>query len=332
MSMFSRVAVQCLVASVALVSLCGVCYRLHFNLATVALLLMVLVVLASRVGSFYSSIFASIIAALCLAHIAPPAFSFRVADPLDDLAIAAFLVTSFIISSLVSKVRMHAEEALSSVNKKVIEAEERERHQIADVLHENIGQRLNMLALGIEHLEMDASNLAFDLPSRTDALHNQTLELLDDCKALAHELYSPRLEYIGLAAVMSSFCREFGKRKDIEIDFRSEGLPDLIPSDISLCLFRVLQEALHNAVQHSGVRQFNVTLNGKSDEIQLAVSDSGVGVNPETVRKAGGLGLNRMKERLKLVRGTLSIVSQPKRGTTIHARVPLGGDSVRVAG
>jgi signal transduction histidine kinase len=75
-----------------------------------------------------------------------------------------------------------------------------------------------------------------------------------------------------------------------------------------------------------------VQLNGTSDQIQLSVIDSGVGVKPETLGKAGGLGLNRMKERLKLVKGTLSIDSQPKRGTTIHARVPLGGDSMRVAG
>ena len=74
--MFWRSVVQCLVASAALVSLCSICYRLHFNLATVALLLMIVVVLVSRIGSFVSSIFASIIAALCLAHIAPPAFSF----------------------------------------------------------------------------------------------------------------------------------------------------------------------------------------------------------------------------------------------------------------
>ena len=127
MFMFSRSAAQSLVASVALVSLCSICYRLHFNLATVALLLMIVVVVASR----FSSISASIIAVLCLAHIAPPAFSFRVDDPFDVVAVNAFFITSLIIARLVLTVRQQAEEALSSVSYRVIEAEEQERRRIA---------------------------------------------------------------------------------------------------------------------------------------------------------------------------------------------------------
>jgi signal transduction histidine kinase len=108
----------------------------------------------------------------------------------------------------------------------------------------------------------------------------------------------------------------------MEIDFKSDDLPSSVPPEISLCLFRVLQEALHNAAKHSGVRQFDVQLKETANEIHLTVSDCGVGFNLETARKAGGLGLNHMQERLKLVKGSFSIDSQPNRGTTIHARVP----------
>jgi len=158
------------------------------------------------------------------------------------------------------------------------------------------------------------------------------LEILTDVKALAHELYSPRLEYLGIAAVMSSFCKELGERKRVAINFRSDGLPSAIPPEISLCLFRVLQEALHNAVKHSGVRQVDARLWGTSDQIQLTVSDFGIGFNLGTAREVGALGINRMQERLKLVKGSLFIDSQAKRGTTIRARVPLslGSDSTRV--
>jgi signal transduction histidine kinase len=149
------------------------------------------------------------------------------------------------------------------------------------------------------------------------------LEILTDVKGLAHELHSPRLEYLGLAAVMRSFCAEFGERKKVEIDFRSDGLPSLVPPDISLCLFRVLQEALFNAMKHSGVRQFDVQLQGTSDEIHLTVSEYGAGFNVEAARKGRGFGLNHLEERLKLVKGVLSIESQPERGTRILARVPL---------
>ena len=96
-----RSAAECLVASLALILLTVVFYRLHFNLATASLLYVIVVVALSRSGSFVSSIVTSVVAALCLAHLAPPAHSFRVDNPLDVVAIAAFLVTSLIIASLV---------------------------------------------------------------------------------------------------------------------------------------------------------------------------------------------------------------------------------------
>jgi signal transduction histidine kinase len=131
---------------------------------------------------------------------------------------------------------------------------------------------------------------------------------------------------------MSSFCRDFGNRKGIEIDFRSDGLPSPVPQGIALCLLRVLQEALLNAVKHSGVRQLNVRLSGTSDEIHLTVSDCGVGFDLEAARKAAGLGLNRIQERLKLVNGQLAIDSQSQIGTTIHARVPLNSKTNSAVG
>jgi signal transduction histidine kinase len=105
---------------------------------------------------------------------------------------------------------------------------------------------------------------------------------------------------------MRSFCTDFREQQRVEIDFRSYSLPNLVPLDVSLCLFRVLQAALHNAVEHSGVRNFEVQLNGTSDEIHLTVSDCGVGFNLETARTSPGLGINHMEERLKLVRGTFN--------------------------
>jgi PAS domain S-box-containing protein len=221
--------------------------------------------------------------------------------------------------------RKRVEEALSYMSRTVIEAEEWERNRIARELHEDIGQRLSLLAIGIEGLRDNLTDQTVQLLDRMDAVRKETLGILTDVKSTAHELHSPRLEYLGLAAVMRSFCKEFGERKRVEIDFKSNGLPSLVPPDISLCLFRVLQEALHNAMKHSGVRQFDVQLQGTPDEIHLTVSDSGAGFNLEAARK--GRGLIRIEQRLKLVKGTFSIESQPKSGTTIHARVPLSSGS-----
>jgi signal transduction histidine kinase len=133
---------------------------------------------------------------------------------------------------------------------------------------------------------------------------------------------------------MRGLCQEFGEQEKAEIDFKTHGLPSPVPPDISLCLFRVLQEALHNSAKHSGVRRFEVQLWGMSDEILLTVRDSGAGFDIEAAKQGRGLGLISMEERLKLLNGTFSIESQPTRGTTIHARVPLGSvsDLMRAAG
>jgi PAS domain S-box-containing protein len=223
--------------------------------------------------------------------------------------------------------RKRVEEALSYMSRTVIEAEERERNRIARDLHEDIGQRLALLAIGIEELKDDLPKPTVQLLDRIDSVWKQTLEVSTDVRASAHELYSPRLEYLGIAAVMRSFCGEFGERKRVEIDFRNYPLPTVVPPDVSICLFRVLQEALHNGLKHSGVQEFQVQLWGASDEIHLTVSDSGAGFDLEAARKGRGLGLIRIEQRLSLLKGTFSIDSQPKRGTTIHARVPLSSES-----
>ena len=328
-----RSAAECLVASLAVLLLTVVCYRMHLNLATASLLYVIVIVLVSRTGSSAASILASIVAALGLTYIVPPAFSFRVRDPLDVVAISTFLLTSCIIARLMYRVRKQTEDALSSVSNRVIEAEEQERRRIASELHEDIGQRLTLLTIETEQLEADAANPIVDVPSRMHSVRKQTLEILADVKLLAHELHSPRLQYLGIATVMSSFCKEFGERKRVEIDFRSDGIPSFVPPDVALCLFRVLQEALRNAGNHSGVWQFDVQLSGTSDEIHLTVSDRGVGFDLATTKTGRGLGLNRMQERLKLVKGSLSIDSKPKRGTILYARVPLtsSSDSARAA-
>ena len=322
-----------LLGAIGLALVTFICFRFQVGLAAAALLYLMVVVLLSLEGNFVSSAVVSVLAVGCLDYFfTTPFFNLGMNDLRSYVAIIVFLTISLIITRLVSRVREQAEEALSTVSYKVIEAEEHERHRIAADLHENIGQRLTLLALNIERNKTDALDPSVDMPGRMDAEWKQTLEILNDVKALAHELYSPRLEYLGMAAVMSSFCKEFGERKRVAIDFRSDGLHSAIPSDISVCLFRVLQEALCNAVQHSGMRQVSARLWATPDQIRLTVSDFGVGFNLGAERDAGALGIRRMQERLKLVKGSLFIESHPKHGTIVCARVPLSlrSDAMRV--
>jgi signal transduction histidine kinase len=145
---------------------------------------------------------------------------------------------------------------------------------------------------------------------------------------MSHELHSSTLRYLDLGSAMRGFCAELAKQKKVDISFSHKNVPPGVSQDISLCLFRVLQEALHNAVKHSESRDFNVELCGRASMIHLTVRDSGVGFDPEAAMKGRGLGLNSMQERMKLVDGDLLVESQIHRGTTIHARAPVGVSDV----
>jgi signal transduction histidine kinase len=135
-------------------------------------------------------------------------------------------------------------------------------------------------------------------------------------------LHSSKLEYLGVVAGIRSWCREFAEGQNIEIDFRSD-VVTLPPLETGICLFRVLQEALHNIAKHSGVKRVDVRLTEHANQIHLRVSDSGKGFDVETTMQANGLGLISMRERVRLVNGTIAIESTPMVGTTIDVRVPL---------
>jgi len=230
--------------------------------------------------------------------------------------------------------RKHAEEALLGMGRKLIEAHEQERTRIGRDLHDDFVQRLALLSIELGAVQQDVPDAVSELRTRIGALRDQTTQITNDVQLLSHELHSSKLEYLGIVGATKNFCLEFSERQKVEIDFRSRDLPAALPTELSLSLFRVLQEALRNAMKHSGVKRFEVRLWGSTGEIHLTVSDLGVGFDSGAAMKSTGLGLTSMQERLRLVGGDLSINSQPKRGTTIHARVPFTStsDSARAAG
>jgi PAS domain S-box-containing protein len=230
--------------------------------------------------------------------------------------------------------RKNAEEELFDMSRKLIQAHEQERTRIGRDLHDDVVQRLALLTIELEGVQRDVPDSAGELGRRIGDLRIQTTQITNDVQLLSHELHSSKLEYLGIVGAAKNFCKEFGERQKLEIDFQSHDLPTAPPNELSLSLFRVLQEALRNATKHSGVKRFEVRLWGSTGEIHLTVSDLGAGFDTETALRSTGLGLTSMKERLRLVGGELSINSQPKGGTTIHARVPFNSssDSARAAG
>ena len=222
--------------------------------------------------------------------------------------------------------RKRAEAALFSARLKLIEAQEQERTRIARELHDDIGQRLALLTIELNQLHMNGNGLPAEVRDSLEELGKQSAEIASDTQSLSHELHSARLEYLGITAAMKGFCREFSEKQRVEIDFRSDDVPGSLPPDISLCLFRVLQEALHNSAKHSGARSFVVRLWGAPGEICLSIRDSGTGFDSEAVKESHGIGLISMEERLAIVNGNLYIDSHPNIGTTIYARVPINAE------
>ena len=305
-----------LIGSLALVSLTFICYRLRLNLATGVLLCLIVVALLSLTGDFLASIVVSVVAVLCLVFLAPPSDSFIVSESQDIVAITAFFITSFVIIGLIYRTRKLAHETLTTVRRQLVEAEELGRRRIAGDLYDDVCQRLTLVALQLQQPN-HCDSIAF-----RDKLRSEVSEIATDTQALAHELHFAKLEYLGLPTSIRAFCREFCEQQEVKIDFCNDNMPDL-PLQISTCLFRVLQEALHNSTKHSGVRHFEVELRMAPDTIHLTVNDSGHGFAPKEKLRCGGLGLVTMQERLKLVNGRLLIDSHIGRGTTIHAYVPL---------
>ena len=173
--------------------------------------------------------------------------------------------------------RKVAEEELSLLSGRLIEAQEAERARIARDLHDDIGQRLAVLSLELGQLKRLASNQPTEVHRAVDALLRQTEEIASNVQALSYELHSSKLQLLHVAAAIGGFCSELADQQKLTIDFTHEGVPDDVPPDIALCLFRVLQEASRNAVRHSQVRSFSVDLRGTPDAIQLAVRDAGRG-------------------------------------------------------
>jgi len=209
----------------------------------------------------------------------------------------------------------------------LIEAHEEERTWIARELHDDINQRIALLAVSMGRLEQDIPESADGLTNRLQEEIKHLCDIGSDIQALSHRLHSSKLEYLGLAAAAASFCRELSDQQKVEIEFNSGDIPKKLPQEIALCLFRVLQEALQNAAKYSGSKRIQVTLSNTPNEIQLTVRDSGIGFDLEETLKGHGLGLTSMRERLKLVRGQLSIDSQPGLGTIIRATTPVSTNS-----
>jgi PAS domain S-box-containing protein len=228
----------------------------------------------------------------------------------------------FIGSAIDTTDQKLAQQALEKISGQLIEAQESERRRIARDLHDDICQRLAVLSMEIEQANRTSNGSLAATKQNLRDIREHCSEIAGDVQSLAHQLHSSKLDYLGVVAAIRGLCTEVSKQHQVNIEFTDKNVPKPLPKDISLCLFRIAQEALHNAVKYSGANQFSVALYATEEEIQLVVRDRGAGFDVEEVKKNRGLGLVSMQERVHLVHGLLAVDSKPGKGTRIFAAVP----------
>ncbi len=219
--------------------------------------------------------------------------------------------------------RRATEETLIDLGGRLINAQEEERRRVARELHDNLSQKMALLAIEIEQLAQLPSHSAEEIDAGLRNLLDKVQELSSEIHRISYALHPWKLDRLGLAAAILSLCNEASNHQSLQVQCDFENIPDRLPRDVALCLYRVIQESLQNIIKHSGAYAATVDLRGSPSEIRLRITDEGVGFEPESAVRKPGLGLLSMRERLRIVGGTISIESQPLRGTRINVVVPL---------
>ncbi len=224
--------------------------------------------------------------------------------------------------------RKRAEETLRELGGRLISAQEEERSRVARELHDDVNQRMAVLCIQLGLLQQDLPQ-SLDLSSRCRNLQAQAQEISNDIHRLSYRLHPSKLDHLGLGAAVKSLCAELKESGKLQIEFQQARVPESLPLDITLCVFRIAQEALCNCIKHSGARTVEVLLEKTNNEIHLTVSDNGCGFDPESELTRKGLGFISMRERLRLVDGCIRIHTRPLRGTRVEVFVPLTREADR---
>lgn len=233
----------------------------------------------------------------------------------------------FISSCIDITERKAAEEGLASLSGQLIRAREDECSRIARELHDDVSQSIALVSIDLQQLRQTPPETTDALRERLEIALTQITETSKKIHRVSRDLHPSKLVHLGLVQTLESLFVELRQRHGLKIKFVSGRLPSDMSQDISLCLYRIVQECLNNIIKHSGAKRCEVDLLRSRGEIRLRVSDSGMGFDIESPSTKKGLGLISMRERLRLVGGSISIDSRPSLGTQIDARVPLGRET-----
>jgi two-component system sensor histidine kinase UhpB len=218
--------------------------------------------------------------------------------------------------------RHRVEHEVRDLGGRLVDAHERERRRLSAELHDGVGQRLAVLAaeLALLREEVASSPLILD---QVDRILAHAGDVSTELHRLSHDLHPASLEQLGLSASIRRVCDELSRAHRITIRLEIAALPAGLTNDVALCVYRIVQEALHNVVKHSGAAIATVRLEVDHGEVVLNVVDDGKGLDPLVEHAIKGVGLISMRERARQVEGHLTLTSRPGLGTQVQVRVPL---------
>jgi signal transduction histidine kinase len=234
----------------------------------------------------------------------------------------ALLVQSLLVGALLlqHRRRRRAELASRDLGSRLINAHEEERRRIARELHDDLSQRLARLSI-------DASYVAGNPGTEAshEILQNMQPELVrvsKDVHDMSYRLHPSLLEDLGLAPALQAECDRLRRRSGVRIVERIGELPAQLPQDVALCIYRIAQEALHNAIRHAKAGTIEIAVENGAQALSLTVRDDGLGFDAADSSTRSGLGLSSMRERARLAGGSLQIRSRPGHGATVSFTLP----------
>lgn len=217
--------------------------------------------------------------------------------------------------------KRRAEASIVRIGARLVAAQENERSRIARELHDDLGQQVALLASRLDvAVRPDASRKR--ARAELSAARRTLQDLATAVHNLSHELHPAKLKLLGLGLTLEALCRDVAAESGVPIAFDRSGIPPDVPEDAALCIFRVTQEALRNAVKHSAARNIAISVAWTPSRLTLRIADDGSGFDP-LASPSTGLGMLTMRERVELVGGRLTVETAQGQGTLIEAALPI---------
>lgn len=240
-------------------------------------------------------------------------------DEIGDLAVAFNLMTASLKRA--AREREERDALREHYIRGVISAQEEERKRIARELHDSTSQSLTSLLVGLRNLE--AAGDIDTVHARIDSIRSVVNNTLDEVHALAWQLRPSVLDDLGLEAALQRYIADYQARHHIQVDFVARGIAERLPLAVETSLYRMIQEGLTNIARHAKANNASVLLEQRPKGIRAIIEDNGVGFDTQkTAYSQKSLGLQGIRERAELLGGSLTIESEPQKGTSLFIEIP----------